>query len=310
MALCLDTLAGPARAGLVPPASAETAFAYDAVGEDYLRYADGSADSLFDFTSRYSFADRQIWAAIDRALRDLRAAGRDTVTILDAGCGPGTWLIRAVTRAHGLGFRSVVASGFDISPEMIRLARDNGACRGDYRFEVGDLEKPIPMDGGSVDLTLCLYGVLNHLPRAAHAPAAAELARVTRGQLFVTVRTVGSLPTIYVDRIEKARAFRQDHAHDRFEVDFDDGRHLSFTSHLFSAGEFRGLFDGHARIAGMTGLDLFHSRFSAHPAWNPSDLPYAEIFEQELCLLEERCGRNAAFMDRAAHILLQADCAA
>lgn len=288
-------------------AAIEAAFAYDLVSEDYLHYADGKADALFDFTSRYSYADSQIWRQIDAALFDLRAQGRSDIRILDAGCGPGTWLIRTVTRALGMGFRNIQARGFDISPEMVRLAQDNAAFRGDYRFEVGDLQKPLPEADASVDLTLCLYGVLNHLPVAEHDAAVRELVRVTSGHLFATVRTVGSLPTIYVDKIEKARTFRQDHAQDRFEVDMDDGRHISFTSHQFCADEFRALFTAYASNVHLMGLDVFHSRFCADPAWNPATLPDADLFERELCKLEERCSCEPAFMDRAAHILLHAD---
>ncbi|MEJ0046799.1 MAG: class I SAM-dependent methyltransferase [Rhodospirillales bacterium] len=67
------------------------------------------------------------------------------------------------------------------------------------RFTEGDLTDGLPFETHSFDITLCLYGVLNHLPVAAHDRVAAELSRVTDGALFVTVRTVGSLPTIYVD---------------------------------------------------------------------------------------------------------------
>lgn len=289
-------------------AAAQAAIAYDAVGEDYFTYADGDGRALYDFTSRYSYADRQIWQQIDAALQDLRASGRREITILDAGCGPGTWLLRTVRRASGLGLHVRHARGFDISPEMVRIARDNSAFQGEFHFEIGDLQLALPEQDASVDLTLCLYGVLNHLPVQAHATAARELARVTSGHLFTTVRTVGSLPTIYVDAVEKARTFRQDHDLDRFDVDMDDGRHIRFTSHLFCAAEFKALFDGHVAGLKLIGLDVFHSRFSANPSWNPAKLPYEDLFEQELCKLEERCGIDPAFMDRAAHILLHGRC--
>lgn len=292
-----------------PSPAAMAAMAYDAVGENYLTYADGKANVLFDFTSRYSYADRQIWQQIEAALVDLKAKGKSEITILDAGCGPGTWLIRTVTRAHGMGMKVKTARGFDISPEMIRLARENAAFLGDYHFEVGDLQVALPEADRSVDLTLCLYGVLNHLPSTTYEAVARELVRVTSGHLFTTVRTVGSLPTIYVDSIEKARSFKQNHDEDRFDVDMDDGRHISFTSHLFCATEFRSLFDRHVSDVHLMGLDVFHSRFCANPAWNPANLPNAELFEEELCRLEERCCSDPAFIDRAAHILLHATCA-
>lgn len=308
MATRLETIPDPISE--TSSAASQAALAYDAVGEDYFTYADGSGKALFDFTSRYSYADRQIWQQIENALLDLKAQGKRNIRILDAGCGPGTWLQRTVRRANTLGLHVMSARGFDISPEMVRLARDNTAFQSDYHFEVGDLQAPIPESDMSVDLTLCLYGVLNHLPRAAHADVAQELTRITSGHLFTTVRTVGSLPTIYVDAVEKAQSFSQDHAQDRFDVDMKDGRHISFTSHLFCAAEFRALFDGLAASINLIGLDVFHSRFSANPSWNPVNLPYADLFEQELCNLEERCCVDPAFMDRAAHILLHARCSA
>ena len=152
----------------------EAATAYDMVGEDYLTYADGDAHRLFDFSSQYSFADRQIWNRIDGALMDLRAQGRRRLRILDAGCGPGTWLVRTVARARMLGFQNIEARGFDISPEMVRPARDAAAFKGDFHFEVADLTRPLAEEDDSVDLCLCLYGVLNHVPREKHDGVAAE----------------------------------------------------------------------------------------------------------------------------------------
>jgi len=304
----LNALSKPPHAGAIAHDPIETAAAYDVAGPDYLAYADGAMNSLFTFDGRYSYADQLVWQQIDGALTDLLARGQRSLRILDAGCGPGTWLIRTVTRAHALGFDHVEATGFDISPEMIRLARENAAFRGHYQFRTGDLTAPLPEETGSVDLTLCLYGVLNHLPRDRHEQVAAELIRVTSCHLLATVRTVGSLPTIFVGSLEKARSFSQDNSADRFEVDLVDGRHLEFTSHLFCAAEFKALFEPHAPGTTLLGLDVFHSRFAAHPCWNPEVLPYSSLFEQELCKLEERCGCDPVFIDRAAHILLHADC--
>lgn len=286
----------------------EAALAYDSAGQDYFTYADGRADSLFEFTGQYDYADQLVWRQIDAALLALHAQGRRRIRILDAGCGPGTWLIRAATRARQLGFEHVEAEGFDISPEMIRLARENAAFRGDCRFTTGDLIEPIGQETDAVDLTLCLYGVVNHLPAETHAAVAAELARVTSGYLFVTARAVGSLPTIFVGSMASARSFSQDNRTDRFEVGLMNGTYLSFTAHLFSAAELKGLFDPHVPEADLLGLDVFHSRFATDRRWNPESLPYSTAFEQELCRLEERCAADPVFIDRAAHILLRADC--
>lgn len=289
----------------------EAARAYDAVGDDYLRYADGDATRLFEFTSRYSFADREIWTRLDAALVDLRTRGRQSLRIVDAGCGPGTWLVRLVLRARALGFTDITARGFDISPEMIVLAHAAAADVTDEHicitFDVGDITAALDAEQDeSSDITLCLYGVLNHLPVETLDGVAVKLARITRGSLFVTVRTVGSLPTIYVKPLEDARAFHQDNDCDRLEVDLADGRHIGFGSHLFCATELRALFRFHTEVTELVGLDLFHGRFARNPHWNPRDIPGAG-FEAGLERLEHLCACDPAFIDRAAHILLIAN---
>jgi hypothetical protein len=52
----------------------------------------------------------------------------------------------------------------------------------------------------------------------------AEVARVTSGHFIITVRSVGSTPTIFVDSIEKARHFKHDNSRDQCEVELCDGR--------------------------------------------------------------------------------------
>lgn len=190
----------PASRGSSP--IAEAAGAYDALATDYLRYADGENPSLFGFDGRYAYADSEIWARIDAALGELRAQGRHAVRILDLGCGPGTWTLRTALRARALGFVAVEARGIDISHELIGLARAAAKQVADpaigLEFEVCDLETALAgEDDRSSDLTLCLYGVLNHLPAARHAPAAEAMARVTAGWTIATVRAVGSTPSIY-----------------------------------------------------------------------------------------------------------------
>jgi hypothetical protein len=45
---------------------------------------------------------RRFWTLLEAKLTDLRATSGSSISILDAGCGPGTWLRRLVTRAHVL----------------------------------------------------------------------------------------------------------------------------------------------------------------------------------------------------------------
>ena len=261
------------RADLPAVLAASTASAYNAAGTDYLAYADGNAARLFDFDSFYSFADREIWRRIDHKLEQMATDGRRTLRVLDAGCGPGTWLKRVLVRARSLGFRDIELVGFDLSPAMITLARESIGALADNAATVAlttsDITQNLPFADRHFDICLCLYGVLNHIATAEHARVAAELARVTLDTMFVTVRTAGSLPTIYVDGLEQARAFHQDNDADWMDVDLTDGRHLGFPSHLFRSDEFKALFLPHLATVAMTGLDIFHSRFATNPTLEP-----------------------------------------
>ena len=296
------------RADLQAVFAAGTASAYDSAGTDYRTYADGNAEDPFNFDSCYSFADREIWHKIDNKLEQLAADGRRTLRVLDAGCGPGTWLTRVVLGARALGFHKIEIFGFDLSPAMVALASTSAQrLEGDgasISIAVGDITKPLPFDDRSFDITLCLYGVLNHLSKADHGHVAAELARVTLGTLFVTARTAGSLPTIYVDGLERATSFHQNNDADWMDVDLADGRHLGFPSHLFTSDELQALFQPHLDTTAMTGLDVFHSRFAPNPHWNPAATKGASAFEEDLDRLERLYASNPNFIDRAAHILI------
>lgn len=283
----------------------EAATAYDAVGDAYLRYADGNIEALFEFSSRYGFADREIWKRLEAELVSLRTSGRTSVRIVDAGCGPGTWLMRCALRARALGFAKVEGVGFDISPSMIDLALQSRTKLQDSSirldFEVADVATGLVPDQ-SADIVLCLYGVLNHLPVSQHLAVASNLVAAGRS-LFVTVRTIGSLPSIFITGVEQARDFHQDNEHDRLEIDLVDGRHIEFPSHLFSADEFQALFAPYGHIVERAGLDLFHGRFAPDARWNPADLGDAQ-FHEALERLEHLCCSDPRFLDRAAHILL------
>src|ERR1700730_8591773 len=75
-------------------AAANVAAAYNQAGGDYV---DGDPTHLFAFA-------RRVWTLLEAKLTDQHATGASSISILDAVCGPGTWLRRLVTRAHVLGF--------------------------------------------------------------------------------------------------------------------------------------------------------------------------------------------------------------
>jgi SAM-dependent methyltransferase len=290
--------------------AAETvATVYNRAGNSYVAYADGDPERPFFFEGLHAYADRYVWSLLETKLTDLRARGARSLSILDAGCGPGTWLRRLVSRANELGFTTIAARGFDVAEVQIQaarlMARDIAGLPGvDLTFDVADLTDPLPEADASVDITLCLYSVLSHLPVASLPKVSAEMARVTRGHFVTTVRSVGSAPTVFVDSIEKARHFQHDHARDQCKIELYDGRRFTVRFHLFGACELRSCFANRFAIEDLRGLDLFHSRFAPDPRWNPASLPIDRPFRDYLARLEDAYSRTPGFMERATHLLL------
>jgi SAM-dependent methyltransferase len=295
----------------LPRTAGAVAAAYNAAGNDYVAYADGDAKRLFAFEGVHAYADRRLWSALAAKLRLLRAAGRDSITMLDAGCGPGTWLRRLIVHARELGFTTITARGFDIAGSQVdtarRMARDLAALPGvSLTLDVGDLTQPLPEDDASVDLTICLYSVLNHLPGDALPKVVAEFSRVTRCFFVTTVRSIGSLPTIFVDSIDEARSVKLDWSSDRCDIELRNGRRLSLHAHLFGQNEMRSLFARHFAVEDLCGLDIFHSRFAAVSGWNPQSISFEPSIARELGQLEEAYARDGSFIERATHLMLVA----
>lgn len=291
-------------------ATDDVADIYNQAGDDYACYADGDPSQPFAFDGMHAYADRCVWAVLEKKLTELRASGASTIKLLDAGCGPGTWLRRLVLRAHALGFRGITARGFDIAQEQIQRARSatrdlSGLPGVNLTFDVADLADRLPEADASVDLTLCLYSALSHLPVARLPDISKEIVRVTSGYFITTVRPVGSTPTGFVGSIESVRRLKQNHVRDRCEIDLSDGRHIAFSFHQFTAVELLDYFAGFD-IEDLRGLDLFHSRFMPDPRWNPICRAGDNRLADELARLENVYATSAEFMDRAAHLLLVA----
>jgi SAM-dependent methyltransferase len=292
-------------------ATDDVADIYNDAGDDYSAYADGDPSRPFAFDGMHAYADRCVWTVLEKKLADLRASGASSIRLLDAGCGPGTWLRRLVMRAHALGFSCITARGFDIAKAQIQRARS--AARNlsslpgvDLTFDVADLKDRLPEPDASVDLTLCLYSALSHLPVARLPEISKEIARVTSGCFITTVRPVGSMPTAFVDSIEKVRRLKQDHVRDWCEVDLSDGRQIAFSFHQFTAAELRNHFASCFDIEDVRGLDLFHSRFMPDCRWNPVSPSGDSQLADELERLEKEYATRAEFMDRATHLMLVA----
>jgi SAM-dependent methyltransferase len=292
-------------------ATDDVADIYNQAGDDYISYADGDPSQPFTFDGVHAYADRCVWAVLEKKLTDLRASGAISVRLLDAGCGPGTWLRRLVMRAYALGFSSIAARGFDIAQVQIQRARlvtrTLSSLPGvNLTFDVADLADSLPEADASVDLTLCLYSALSHLPVARLPDISKEIVRVTSGCFVTTVRPIGSTPTAFVDSIEKVRQLKQDHVRDRCEIDLSDGRHIAFSFHQFTAVELLNYFASGFDVDDLRGLDLFHSRFMPDPRWNPVFQASGSRLADELARLEQAYATNPEFMDRATHLLLVA----
>ena len=292
-------------------ATDDVADIYNQAGDDYVSYADGDPSQPFAFDGMHAYADRCVWAVLEKKLTDLRASCASSVRLLDAGCGPGTWLSRLVIRAHALGFSSITARGFDIAQAQIQRARlatrNLSSLPGvNLTFDVADLADRLPEADASVDLTLCLYSALSHLPVARLPDISKEIVRVTSGYFITTVRPIGSTPTAFVDSIENVRRLKQNHVRDRCEIDLSDGRHIAFSFHQFTAVELLDYFAGGFDIEDLRGLDLFHSRFMPDPRWNPICRSGDNRLADELARLENAYATSSEFMDRAAHLLLVA----
>jgi SAM-dependent methyltransferase len=284
---------------------------YNQAGDDYAAYADGDPAQLFAFDGLHAHADRQVWTLLETKLADLRASGASSLSLLDAGCGPGTWLRRLVTRAHTLGFTTITARGFDIAQAQISRAREQaqtlaGLPGVTLTFDIADFGSPLPEADASVDIALCLYSVLSHLPVAGLNTIADEIARVTSGYFVTTVRSIGSPPTAFVEPVEKVRRLQRNYASDRCDIELCDGRRMSLDFHLFAAHELASYFTPSFEIQDLRGLDLFHSRFAPDPRWNPQGLQPASQLSDELARLEEAYATDPAFIDRATHLLLVA----
>jgi len=101
---------------------------------------------------------------------------RPGMSLCELGCGSG-WMTRFAAR-HG-----VQAEGYDISPDMIEIARELAAEEGlDVRFEAADMEE---LDLGRRFDTCLLYDALHHSPRADLVLATAHRALRPGGLLLL-----------------------------------------------------------------------------------------------------------------------------
>jgi 2-polyprenyl-3-methyl-5-hydroxy-6-metoxy-1,4-benzoquinol methylase len=105
-------------------------------------------------------------------LLDLHAGS----SLVELGCGSG-WMMRLAAR-HG-----VHAEGYDISPEMIEIAREQATAEGlEITFEAADMEQ---LDLGRRFDACLIYDALHHSERADLVLASAHRALKPGGRLLV-----------------------------------------------------------------------------------------------------------------------------
>jgi SAM-dependent methyltransferase len=135
-----------------PPSAASTAAGYDLVAAEYARRIYGELEAK----------------PFDRTFLDRFAKSIPAGEVLDLGCGPGH--VGKYLRERGLRGR-----GLDISPEMVRLARELNPA---IEFRQGDMRE-LPFSDGFFAGVVAFYSII-HLAPAELEPVFGELWRVLR----------------------------------------------------------------------------------------------------------------------------------
>jgi SAM-dependent methyltransferase len=293
------------------------ASAYDYVGNEYCCYADGEGlDDPSAGQNRFAHADTIVWETIRKTIEGLRTTGVSTLSVLDAGCGPGTWIRRIAAYANRLGL-GVEAVGFDISRGQLDIARkqtqDHKArCPNGKRkleFLTHDLADPLPWSNGHFHMVLCNYVVLNHLPKCALPRVVEELCRVATYRVIATVRALASPPTGCIIGTEQVREYHQDCGRGELKLVLKDGTEHLLTFNLFNAKTLKALFAPHATIVDLRAIDLFLTRFAADANWTANlvnCLTGRQEVIRKLQEIEEALCRLVGWVDHGTHVLIVA----
>ena len=265
--------------------------AYDAYARNYGNFADGPERDLFAFRSErdplrsVTENDRATWKFLAAQVEKLRG----DISVIDAGCGQGTWLLRLAAR-----FSTVTGVGVDISSQQIRQANENARSVGPelqkrVKFFIGDATQ-LEVADCSFDVALCLHDVLNHTPE--YGKALDEIHRVVRsgGQVFTSVQATEGPITCYVTDVSQVTNMRWEG--DTLSFTDNKGRDYSVYSHLFTADEIRKEVGRYAQVLDSIGVDIFHWRFGGKRI--PAELP----------MLEDLLKRHPGYQDFANHVLV------
>jgi SAM-dependent methyltransferase len=297
--------------------SFRTANAYNHVGPNYARYADGAPGGNAPQAAPYRFAqaDSIVWEAVQSALDSLRSAGASRVRILDAGCGPGGWSKKIAEYCLSVGLSAEIV-GVDISTHQLEFARRDSAewlrryqtqTKVSLQFQEQDLSRRLPWADGYFHLTLCNYTVLNHLAESVLSSAIAELCRVTEESVIATLRAVGSQPTACIIGMEHVREYQHDQKRGRLALSLDDGSQHQLPFKLYAAQELERLFSPHSSIQDLRAIDIFMSRFAPDAHWTSlllEALPTRSLLVDKLKEMEEALCRLPGWVDHGTHVLI------
>lgn len=166
-----------------------------------------NAPDYDDFAATYAAAnDTSLFNAWYTRPEMLRLTGDIAgKRVLDAGCGHGPLMV-------ALRDRGALVTGFDLSPAMIRIARNRLGSVSDVR--VADLAAPLPYNDNEFDIVTCSL-VLHYVQD--WAPALAELRRVLKpgGRLVISIIHPFVYAFCYQDKdYFVLTRYSEDHEHD------------------------------------------------------------------------------------------------
>jgi SAM-dependent methyltransferase len=145
------------------------------------RYEGLIRSGTFTAASTHSVPDRRMVAEILGELLAKRTGA--PLRVLDAGCGPGEWLLAIDELARGEGIDDVRLSGFDVVPGMVELARARlGGAGRSADVRVGDILDRATYgaaDEGGWDL-IFTFDVVQQLPRDVQFRAVESLVSALR----------------------------------------------------------------------------------------------------------------------------------
>jgi SAM-dependent methyltransferase len=131
--------------------------------------------------------DRSFTAVTEKLLRTTRSFSFDKV--LDIGCGAGEL---SLAIARGRPHCQVI--GVDVSPDLVKAARERGASHRNLSFELGDAARWSPPAGFAPELLVSRHGVMFFEDPPAAFANLADLAAVGAHILFSCFRSPAENP--------------------------------------------------------------------------------------------------------------------